>query len=319
MLKISGGEPIPEPLIIPTPSFGLNYILGGGLRTGNIHVFWGNTQAGKTTLCLHVLAELQRQDYHAIIVDTEHSITEQWLTHCGIDPEREVWQTNTLEDLLKELLPAIKNKERVALLFDSVNSLESEAFYDNVEASSGMAGGARARRKLFLKILEYMDPVDNIVLSVAQQTNDFSGYMPKKDAKIGEAERHWACNVIKLFTSNARDNIERDKETDRITSKKVKWTVEKSKQGPVEGTTGYYWFDPVTSVVDKSQELVNIAVQNGVIEKKGAWFYFEGPDGTEHKSHGLDGLIKQLDGPLTEHIEGVLMKRDLSFETEEVD
>lgn len=308
MLKIKEGEQIPESIIVPTPSFGLNYILGGGFKTGNIHVIWGTPGGGKSTLCLHVLSTLQKLGYHAIIIDTEHSISEQWLVHCGIDQEREVWMGNSVEDILTELLPRMKETHKVAVLIDSINSIESDSFYDNIEASSGMAGAARARRKLLLKVLNYLDPVRNIVLCVSQQQMDFSGYQAKLVAKMGEAEKHWSCNIIRLFSSPAKDNVERDK-TDRIINKRVKWTIDKSKQQPVEGTTGYYWLNPVTSLIDKKQELVNIAVVNGVIEKKGAWFYY-----ADRKFQGTENLINQLDDNDIVDLEKILMDKTLVFE-----
>ncbi len=314
MLKIKGGEVIPDAIMIPTPSFGLNYILGGGIKTGNIHIFWGSSQSGKTTMSLYILAELQRQGYHAIIIDTEHSISEQWLEHCGVNIEREVWRGNIVEDMLKDLVPVLKSGKKVVVLFDSINGIEWESFYDNVDSSSGMAGGARARRLLWLKVLEYTHPVNNVFLAVAQQTMDPGSMAKMPIAKLGEAEKHWSCNIIKLFSSHAAANVERDKDTERITSKKVKWTIQKSKQQPVEGSTGYYWLDPVSSKIDRKQELVNLAVKNDVIVKGGAWFNYDG-----QKFHGLDNVLEALTDEQLDKIESELMNKDLIFDVEEVE
>lgn len=71
MLVVKGGEKIPTPEIIPTPSFGLNYILGGGMWSGRYHIVWGNPQAGKSTMCFHAAAEAQKLGYTPVIIDAE--------------------------------------------------------------------------------------------------------------------------------------------------------------------------------------------------------------------------------------------------------
>lgn len=315
MLKIKSNEKVPKNILVPLPSYGLNYVLGGGIRTGNIHIFWGPPGCGKTTTSLHVLAQLQKQGYHVIVIDTEHSITEQWLDHCGVDLEREVWRGNIVEDILKDLLPALQSGKKIAVLFDSINGIEWQSFYDNVESSSGQAGGARARRLLWLKILQYMHPENTIFLAVAQQTNDLKNTMSKMPvAKLGEAEKHWGCNIIKLYSSAATANVTKEKDTERITSKKVTWKIEKSKQAPIEGTIGYYWIDLITSKIDRRSEIINLAVKNKVIEQKGAWFYFD-----DKKFHGLEALSETIDQDMEDRITEVLMKTELVFDVEAVE
>ena len=75
MLIVKGGERLPAPDVIPTPSFGLNYGLGGGIWSGRINVIWGNKSAGKSTLTLHMAATAQEMGYTPVIVDAERRLS----------------------------------------------------------------------------------------------------------------------------------------------------------------------------------------------------------------------------------------------------
>jgi recombination protein RecA len=314
MLKISNGEAMPSHNVIETPSFGLNYVLNGGFWTGRFHILWGTPQSGKTTFLYHVLAEAEKQGYQPFIVDAERTYTDDWaVERCGISMDREVVQTNEFSAICNELIPVMKSNKKYAILIDSINAIELDAFYDKADGSAGMGSGARARRQLFTKLINYCHPENNIVFMVSQQTMDLSGYAPRLSAKIGKAEEHFATNIVRLFASSAKDNLEREA-TGMITNKKIEWTVEKSKQGPVEGTKGSYRFSPQTAYIDRRGELVDLAVSSGLIAKRGPWFYYE-----EEKFQGLKALISGLSDDSMQAIEKELMTTDLVFEREEDD
>jgi recombination protein RecA len=312
MLKIEGGIPMPQHSIIETPSFGLNYVLGGGFWTGRFHILWGSPQSGKTTFLYHVLAEAERQGYKPTIVDTERTYTDEWAVgRCGVSMDRQVIQTNEFSEICKEVIPVMSSKEKNAILIDSVNAIELDAFYDNVETGAGIGSGARARRQLFTKLINYAHPENNIVFMVAQQTMDLSGYMPRLASKIGKAEEHFSTNIIRLFASGAKDSLEREA-SGLITNRKIEWTIDKSKQGPIEGTKGSYRFSPQTAYIDRRGELVDIAVSNGVIEKRGPWFYY-----ADKKYQGVNNLLNGLEDSDIDLISKTLMNSELVFDREE--
>ena len=223
MLKISNGEAMPNHKVIETPSFGLNYVLNGGFWTGRFHIMWGTAQSGKTTFLYHVLAEAEKQGYQPFIVDTERTYTDSWaVDKCGISMDREVIQTNEFSTICSEVIPVMKSNKKYAILIDSINAIELDAFYDKADGSAGIGSGARARRQLFTKLINYCHPENNIVFMVSQQTMDLSGYAPRLAAKIGKAEEHFSTNIIRLFASSAKDNLDRDP-SGLITNKKIEW------------------------------------------------------------------------------------------------
>lgn len=287
MLIIKGGQNLPKSEIIPSPSFGINYALGGGFWTGRFSLLWGNYSSGKTTFLLHTLANAQQMGYTPVIVDAEGSYTDEWGIKCGIDLDQRIWmKSNIVESILKELKPMLKSNIKYAVLIDSVNAVQSENFFDD---KGGMASGARSRSKLLNTLSEYLHPEKNIILAVAQQTMDLSGTHPRVAAKLGNAEDHICTNIIRLFGSSAKDKLERVQENSMIINKEVRWTMQKCKQAPVEGIQGHYWFSPQDAYIDTAYEILDIAVLNNIIQASGSWFKYG-----DMKFHGFGALRQEI-------------------------
>lgn len=287
MLKITGGMTMPQKEIIPTPSFGINHVLGGGFWTGRFHLMWGNYSSGKTTFLLHTLANAQSMGYTPVIVDSENSYTDEWGARCGIDLDQRIWmKSNMTEHIWKELKAMMGSNIKFAFLIDSINAIQSEDYFDD---RGGLAPGARSRNKLLTLLSEFTHPEKNIVFAVAQQTNNLGAHGAPTVAKTGNAENHISTNIIRLFASNSKDNLERAND-DTILNRNVRWTMQKCKQAPIEGVSGHYWFSPQTAHIDTALEIIDIAVYNGIIERAGAWFKYRG-----EKFQGMANLRNEVD------------------------
>jgi hypothetical protein len=92
-------------------------------------------------------------------------------------------------------------------------------------------------------------------------------------AKIGNEVRHNMHNIVKLFLSMSSKEMERD-DRNMITSQRVTWEIEKTKQGATIGTKGQYYLKPQDAMLDKFRELLDIAVEMNIIERRGAWFFY---------------------------------------------
>jgi recombination protein RecA len=316
MLIIKGGEEIPKSEIIPTPSFGLNYILGGGLWSGRYHILWGNPQAGKTTMALHTMANAQELGYTPVIIDAEGSITDEWLSHCGIDLDsRIVIRSTRLEDIMGAIMPMIREKEsKYVFLVDSINSIVMEQFYKNDDSTGGIGVYARSQTVFFQKISDIViQDVNHIFLIIAQQTITAKGQYMVNDGKFGNAARHWATNIIRLSAGDASNDLEKD-DDERILTRSVTWRIQKSKQRSVQGTKGDYWFSPETAEINQKKEAIHLAVRNGVIDKRGAWYYY----GDEK----YQGEVKLLEALTDEDMEEIMLQLnsidDWDFDVEEV-
>lgn len=269
------GETMPIHDVIPTPSLGLNRALGGGLNTGATHLFWGTPSVGKTTMCFRILAEAQKLGYRPVIIDSESSYNDEYAAKCGIDIDDVVIvQSTVVEDILKNIYPYLTDdKEKHIFLFDSISNIIKEEFYDKPEGGKAMGLSSRSQGFLLQKLVNYLHKERNIMLFVAHQTVDLSGMYAVTKAKMGNTVHHNMHNIIKLFLSMSKAEMERD-DTNKITSQRATWTIEKTKQLPTIGTMGHYYVLPQEGKIDKHRELIDIAVEMDIINRKGAWYTY---------------------------------------------
>lgn len=315
MLRIKGGEKIPDYNVLETPSFGLNHVLGGGLWSGRVHVMWGSPQAGKSTFMLHAMARAEAQGYIPIIIDAEGSMTDEWIARCGVSMDREVWRSLRAEDIMKELLPMLRDRNaKYFVLVDSINTVVKEEYF-KTDAGSGAIGiHARTQRFMTDKIIDaLLECPQHIVAYIAQQQIASKGQHMVLEGKYGNAVHHFATNIIRLSAFDGSEFTERERGTEKITSQKVIWAISKSKQGPVRGTKGNYWFNPLSADINRRAEIADIAVRNGIIKKSGAWFTY---GNAQH--HGLQKLSDSFtDQDEKGILEALLAQENIVFEQED--
>ena len=284
------GDTMPIHDVIPTPSIGLNRALGGGLNTGATHLFWGTPSVGKTTMCFRIIAEAQKLGYRPVIIDSESSYNDAYAAKCGINIDDVVIiQSTVVEDIMKNLIGYLTDdKEKHIFLFDSLSNIIKEEFYDKPEGGKAMGLQSRSQGYLLQKLVNYLHKERNIMLFVAHQTVDLSGMFAITKAKMGNTVHHNMHNVVKLFLSMSKGEMERE-ENNMITSQRATWTVEKTKQIPTIGATGYYYVLPQEGRIDQYREIIDIAIEMDIIQRKGAWYSYE-----ESKWNGM-GAIELTD------------------------
>lgn len=289
------GQTMPVHDVIPTPSIGLNRALGGGLNTGATHLFWGTPSVGKTTMCFRIIAEAQKLGYRPIIIDSESSYNDEYAAKCGIDTSDVVIiQSTVVEDIMKNLIGYLTDdKEKHIFLFDSLSNIIKEEFYDKPEGGKAMGLQSRSQGYLLQKLVNYLHKERNIMLFVAHQTVDLSGMFAVTKAKMGNTVHHNMHNIVKLFLSMSKGEMERE-ENNMITSQRATWTVEKTKQIPTIGATGYYYVLPQEGRIDQEREIIDIAIEMDIIQRKGAWYNYE-----ESKWNGM-GAIELTDKQVKE-------------------
>lgn len=280
------GDLMPVHQVIPTPSIGLNRALGGGLNTGATHLFWGTPSVGKTTMCFRILAEAQKMGYRPVIIDSESSYNDAYAAKCGIDIEDiVVVQSTIVEEILKNIYEYLNHTtEKHIFLFDSLSNIIKEEFYDKPEGGKAMGLQSRSQGFLLQKLVNYLHKERNVMLFVAHQTVDLSGMFAVTKAKMGNTVHHNMHNIVKLFLSMSKSEMERD-DTNLITSQRATWTIEKTKQLPSIGTTGYYYVLPQEGKIDIDRELIDIAIEMEIIQRKGAWYTYD-----ESKWNGLSSI-----------------------------
>jgi recombination protein RecA len=143
---------------------------------------------------------------------------------------------------------------------------------------------ARSQGYFLQKLVNHLHKERNIMLFIAHQTIDLSGMYAVTKAKMGNTVHHNMHNIVKLFLSMSQKEMERD-ESSRILSQRATWTIEKTKQLPTIGTTGYYYVLPDQGRIDQERELIDMAIEHNIIERKGAWYSYN-----SEKWNGLSAI-----------------------------
>jgi recombination protein RecA len=295
---------LPEPEYLSTPSFGVNRALGGrGIREGGIHTIWGAKTSGKSTWCLYLIAQAQREGKVCAYVDAEKTFSSSWAQKCGVDVDALLLaRANSAEDLLDLIIPDLASGKIDLLIFDSIQSTNFDSFFDKPASSGGMGSYARSSKLVTHKILNALQPNQHVVF-ISHAAMDLSGTYPVLKAAIGNSIEHWSSTIIKLTKKMGKDSI---RESDKAHT--VKWKIEKSKQSeyPIEGE---FYFTSSTAQIDVIDEIVTAAIDEGLISGGGWPTYRKGEDDAR-QWRSKAALVEALKGEEADFLEQ--LKKELN-------
>lgn len=271
-----------RPEFLETPSLGMNFALGGGLPFGRTSTFWGTKSAGKSSLCLQIIANAQKEDKSCLYIDVEGTYDDSWAQRLGVDSEsllldesRDVGSvTNAAKDYMAAGIDVV--------VVDSVSAMtptaqiEEDGSLKDYEENNSMAANAREIKK-FMNAVNYVND-NTLVILIAHGSMGPAGAIWKFKMQGGHALEFYSSQVIKLMSNNTSDvKAKQITSGDRVFEhpgyREVKYKVEYNKLGP-QGMEGKYEFHFSGDYVgiDPYQELVRIAVEYGHVHKSGSWF-----------------------------------------------
>lgn len=272
---------------IPTASFGLNNILGGGLRLGKQHTFWGNEQAGKSAVMLQTVALNQSLGNFCVWIDAEHSFDPIWAERLGVDVDRlVVSQAASIADVANLQVKFI-NAGAKLIVVDSTSALKPKSFFDDGELKSFEKTGQIGQ---FAKDLGNMCSYVQgrnwtcAVVHISQVRMDLgNSFMPGMKQAGGKETEHTDQFRVRLFSSKSEKqaimgNVQRGEILieERI-GRNVTWTIDKNKINGRYGTGEYGLYVLGDFVgIDRASELLAYGIKYGVVQKGGAWYTIYG-------------------------------------------
>jgi len=270
-----------------TPSISLNNALKGGFAYGRQVLIWGNKSAGKSSFCLQMIGEAQKEGKLCAWIDAEQSFDPDWAKKLGVDTDKLVYSAaKTINDMVDVATQLMKAKIDI-IIVDSISALLPAIYFekdsDELKALENTKQiGAEAKDMTnAVKMLNYANNQDGqtLLVLISQLRNNIGAMYASHMPTGGLAVKFFSSTVVKLWSSDSDNNALKskiavgDKLIEGKVGRKVNWHIDFNKTGPgfLAGEYDFY-FDGDTIGVDKVADLVDTAELLGTIEKGGAWY-----------------------------------------------
>ena len=262
---------IPDIAAVSTGSLGLDIALGiGGLPRGRVVEIYGPESSGKTTLTLHVIAEMQKLGGTAAFVDAEHALDPQYAQKLGVDVDNLlVSQPDTGEQALEITDSLVRSGAVDIVVVDSVAALTPKAEIEGDMGDSHMGLQARLMSQALRKLTGNIQRTNTLVIFINQ-------IRMKIGVMFGNPETTTGGNALKFYASVRLDirRIGSIKKGDEILGNETRVKVLKNKVAPPFKQVE---FDILYGEgISRQGEVIDLGVKEKLIDKAGAWYSYQG-------------------------------------------
>ena len=274
---------------IPTGALSLDRILGiGGIPRGRITEIYGPESSGKTTICLHVIAEAQKTGGIAAFIDAEHALDINYAKRLGVDVSNLLLsQPDFGEQALEITDTLVRSNALDVIVIDSVAALVPRAEIEGEMGDSHMAVQARLMSQALRKLTGAISRSKTAVIFTNQLRS-------KIGVMFGNPETTTGGNALKFYASLRLDirRVAQIKDGNDVVGNRTKIKIVKSK---VAAPFKEVEFDILYNEgISKTGDLIDLGVDTGIIKKGGSWFTF-GEDRFQGREQFRQKLLEMPD------------------------
>ena len=271
VMRLGDEGAIPNVEAISTGSLNLDIALGiGGLPRGRVVEIYGPESSGKTTLTLHVIAEMQKAGGTAAFVDAEHALDPQYAEKLGVNiDDLLVSQPDTGEQALEITDMLVRSGAVDIVVVDSVAALTPKAEIEGDMGDSHMGLQARLMSQALRKLTGNIKRSNTLVIFINQ-------IRMKIGVMFGSPETTTGGNALKFYSSVRLDirRIGAIKKGDEVVGNETKVKVVKNKVSPPFKLAHFEIL--YGEGISREGELIDLGVEHKLIEKAGAWYSYNG-------------------------------------------
>ncbi|MDO5291813.1 MAG: recombinase RecA [bacterium] len=302
IMRLGDSKGFAEVEVVPTGSLSLDIALGlGGIPKGRVVEIYGPESSGKTTLTLHMVAEIQKRGGTAAFIDAEHALDPAYAKKIGVDiDELYISQPDNGEQALEIAETMVRSNAIDIVVIDSVAALVPKAEIDGDMGDSHVGRQARLMSQALRKLTPVVSKSNCIVIFINQ-------IREKVGVMFGSPETTTGGRALKFYASVRMDirRIESLKVAGEIVGNRARVKVVKNKIAPPFKEA---IFDIMFGQgISREGDILDLAAELNIVNKSGAWYSYgeskiaQGREAAKVFLAEHPEMLAEIEGKVREH------------------